>query len=156
MPVDLFKSYRHAPPHLFRAGAIYMLTAHIYDQHPLIEESARKEDWATAFLRSASIYRWTVHAWVVLDTHYHVIVQAPKEDASGLPRFVSSYHKYTGRKWNQEDQTPGRRVWWNYWDTCVKSEIEYRNRMNYIYRNPVKHGAVNTPSEYRFISLRSR
>jgi putative transposase len=155
MSNDLFKVYRNAPPHLFRAGAIYMVTAHIYCREPVLTPSGRKRDWIAAFLKSASIYSWRVHAWVVLDNHYHILVQAPELTAVSLPKFISSYHKFTSHKWNREDITPGRRVWWNYWDTCVRSEREYRNRMFYIERNPVKHGLVLHGSQYPFSSFRS-
>jgi putative transposase len=152
---DFFRTYRNAPPHLVRAGAIYMVTAHIYGLEPVLTTSIRKRDWIAAFLRSTFIYHWRIHAWVVLDDHYHVIVQAPERTAASLPKLVSSYHNFTARKWNKEDASPGRRVWWNYRDTCVRSEREFRNRLFYLQRNPVKHRLVSQASLYPFNSFGS-
>ena len=44
----------------------------------------------------------------------------------------------------------GRKVWWNYWDTCIRSESDYYTRLRYVFWNPVKHGLVSAPEEYTF------
>ncbi|MDX1437163.1 MAG: hypothetical protein R3335_10155 [Anaerolineales bacterium] len=147
------KKYRHAPPHLFEAGAIYMITARIYRGLPIMKNAARKEDWISAFLTAADIYRWRTIAWVVLDNHYHGLLQAPEDGAESLPAFVASFHKFNARRWNVEDNTPGRRVWCNYWDTCIWSPRGFYIRLNYIFNNPVKHGLAQTAEEYRFSSF---
>lgn len=111
--------------------------------------SKRKSEWLAAFLKSAEIYKWTVIAWVILHDHYHAIVKSP-ENAETLSKFVASYHKFTARKWNDEDNANGRMVWWNYWDTCLLSENDFYTRLRYVFWNPVKHGLADTPDEYEF------
>lgn len=111
--------------------------------------SQRKTEWRDAFHEAARIYQWQVIAWVVLSNHYHAIVQSP-EHASSLSKFVNSYHKYTARKWNHEDGMKGRKIWWNYWDSCIRSERDYCRRLTYVFWNPVKHGLVDRPEEYNF------
>ncbi len=71
-----------------------------------------------------------------------------------LSKFVGSYHKFTARRWNDEDNASGRKVWWNYWDTCIRSENDYYNKLRYIFWNPVKHGLVEKPEDYPFSSYR--
>ena len=44
----------------------------------------------------------------------------------------------------------GRKVWWNYWDTCIRAEHDYCSRLRYVFWNPVKHGLVDSPEEYNF------
>ena len=92
-------------------------------------------------------------AWVVLHNHYHAIVQSP-EEAGTLSKFIGSYHKYTARSWNEEEQLLGRKVWWNYWDTCIRSERDYYNRLRYVFWNPVKHGLAENPEDYQFSNCR--
>ena len=146
---DIFKKAQHNPPHLFRPNALYMLTASIYQKKLLIKSGKRKNEWIDAFLKSASIYQWDVIAWVVLSNHYHAIVRSAKEKLN-MSKFIGSYHKFTARKWNLEDKTPGRKVWWNYWDSCIQSERDYLPRLNYIFQNPVKHGLVSHAEDYPF------
>jgi REP-associated tyrosine transposase len=145
----IFKRAPHNPPHLFLPNTLYMLTASTYQYEPLMQSSKRKMEWLAAFLKAADIYQWQVIAWVILQNHYHAIVQAPN-DADTLSKFVGSYHKFTARKWNEEENLPGRKVWWNYWDTCLRSENDYYTRLRYIYWNPVKHALSSTPKEYEF------
>lgn len=145
----VFKKAAHNPPHLFVPNAIYMVTASIYDRKPLIGSSKRKRDWVAAFQKAAEIHLWQIIAWVVLHDHYHAIVQSP-DNADSLSKFVSSYHKYTARQWNHEDNAGGRKVWWNYWDTCIRDERDYLTRLRYVFWNPVKHSLTGVPEEYEF------
>jgi len=149
----IFKTGLHNPPHLFVADALYMLTASIYEKLELMRSAERKAEWRDAFYEAAKIYQWQIVAWVVLHNHYHAIVQSP-ECADNLSAFVNSYHKFTGRKWNDQDRLKGRKVWWNYWDTCIRGEQDYYNRLRYIFWNPVKHGLVENPEDYGFSNYR--
>ena len=149
----IFKRAPHNPPHLFVSNSLYMLTASIHESGPLIELPRRKEAWRDAFYEAARIYQWEIIAWVVLHNHYHAIVQSP-ESADSLSKFTNSYHKFTARKWNEEDRLKGRQIWWNYWDTCIRSEHDYLNRLRYVFWNPVKHGLVERPEDYKFSNYR--
>ena len=154
MAADTFKTSTHTPAHLLRAGAYYLITGATYQHVPHLAASERKRAWHSAFVFAAERYGWTVKAWVVLANHYHVMVQAPEEEAGNLPAFVASYHKFTAREWNDEDRRPGRKVWWNYWDTCLRAEADYLARWNYVHWNPVKHKLVRHPQDYAFSSYR--
>lgn len=145
----IFKTALYNPPHLFVANTLYMLTASIHQKAYLMRSPRRKAEWRDAFHEAAKIYGWKVIAWVVLHNHYHAIVQSP-EDAINLSAFINSYHKFTARKWNMEDGFKGRQVWWNYWDTCIRGEGDYHNRLKYVFWNPVKHGIVEEPAQYTF------
>jgi putative transposase len=145
----IFKTAPHNPPHLFVADALYMLTASIYAKTDLIKSPQRKLEWQEAFHEATKIYQWQIVAWVVLHNHYHAIVHSP-EHAGNLSKFINSYHKFTARKWNAKYGLPSRQVWWNYWDTCIRSEHDYYNRLKYVFWNPVKHGLVEKPEDYSF------
>ena len=150
----IYKKAKHNPPHLFLADRLYMLTASTYKKEAYLRSDKRKLDWIGAFLKASEIYQWSVIASVVLNNHYHAILRSPEEKLN-MAKFVASYHKYTARKWNAEDQTPGRKVWWNYWDTCIRSEKDYLAKLNYIFLNPVKHGIVDQAEEYAFSNYRT-
>ena len=146
----VFKPANNTPPHMFMADWFYMLTGSVYKQQPLIRSNNRKREWVNALISASEIYHWKIIAWVVMDNHYHVILKAPQNNPGNLPKFVASYHKFTARQWNDQENLAGRKVWWNYWDTCIRSNEDYLNRLRYVLWNPVKHGLVQEPAEYPF------
>jgi len=130
-----------------------MVTASIYQSCDTLLLPERKIVWRDSFFEAAKLYSWHIIAWVVLNNHYHVMVESPEKPLS-LSKFIGSYHKLTSRLWNDEDNSSGRKVWWNYWDTCIRTEKDYYNRLKYIFWNPVKHGLVENPEAYPFSSYK--
>ncbi len=126
-----------------------MITGATYQKQAIMRTDARKSEWRDSFLKASELYNWNVIVWTVMDNHYHVIVKSPEQNAADLPKYVGSFHKFTARRWNEEDKTVGRKVWWNYWDTYVRSEKDFLNRLKYVFWNPIKHGYVDKPDEYR-------
>jgi len=89
-------------------------------------------------------------AWVVLDDHYHLLLRSGR--GMDVPRFCAQFHGLTARQVNLMDGALGRRVWDNYWDSCVRSEADLWVRFNYIHLNPVKHGYVAHPEDWAYSS----
>jgi putative transposase len=151
---EIYKIYKHNPPHLFRAGAVYIVTASTYGKRLYMAPDHRKRFWWETLIRVMEREGWKLIAWVVLSNHYHVLMQAPETGAERLPVLIGDLHRFTARRWNEEEGTSGRRVWWNYWDTCITYERSYYARLNYIHWNPVRHGVVKSPEDYEFSSYR--
>jgi putative transposase len=100
---------------------------------------------------------WSLEDWVILDNHYHIMVNAPEVSANPA-KLVAEYHRFTAlfiRKINPEFGTL-RKFFNNYWDTCITFEKSFYSRLNYIYNNPVKHGYVNNAQDYQWGSFRIR
>ena len=140
------------PTHWFVDDTYYFLTASThYSQHHLDsdEHKAAFRDilWSLAYELGL-----TIDAWVVLDNHYHLLFHLLK--GLNLQAFVKRLHGGTAVKFNQLSNTPGRKVWHNYWDRCIRSERDYWTRFNYIHYNPIKHGYVTRMSDYPFSSIR--
>lgn len=92
-------------------------------------------------------------AWAVLNNHYHFIAQAP-EDATTLEKLMRQLHSITAVEINRWDNTPGRQVWFNYWDSCLTYERSYLARLHYVHTNPTKHGLVHNAMNYPFCSYK--
>jgi len=149
---DRYTEYPHAPPHLFCAGACYFLTAKTVGGLALLQVGERRQQLIEALRFTAGHRRWELVAWVVLSNHYHCILKAPDDGASQLPRLIGAAHQFTATAWNREDRCPSRKVWYQYWDTCLTHVGSFYARLNYIHHNPVKHGLVARPEEYPFSS----
>ncbi len=91
-----------------------------------------------------------LHGWVILNNHYHILMKL--KDASLLPDLIRRIHSKSAVLLNKQYLQPGRRVWYQYWDKCVRDERDFYAKLNHIHFNPVKHGYVDHLRLYRFSS----
>lgn len=97
---------------------------------------------------------WILHAWAVFSNHYHCIAEAPGKPNS-LRSTVQRFHSQSARSLNRLDGKDGRRVWFQYWDSCLTFEQSYYARMKYVLTNPVRHGIVECAEDYPWCSARA-
>jgi putative transposase len=57
-----------------------------------------------------------------------------------LQKLVRQIHSITAREINKLDGVHNRKIWHNYWDTCITHETSYLARLRYVHFNPIKHG----------------
>jgi len=127
----------HHPPHIYISDTWYFLTARIYQNQPLLKSSDAKEFSRDLLKSLVNEFQTRIAAWVILDNHYHILLKSL--DGSALPQFIRRFHGRISYELNHRDQTEGRQVWHNYWDTCIRTEKDYWTRFNYILQNPIKH-----------------
>ncbi|KPK95044.1 MAG: hypothetical protein AMJ88_01660 [Anaerolineae bacterium SM23_ 63] len=153
MNEDIYKEYLHTPPHLYRLHAIYMVTGGTLNKRNLLDTDSKKEHFFTTLIEWTRKLSWDLEAWAILHNHYHIIARAPESSCS-LRSLIQSAHSISAKHLNQQDNTPGRRTWYNYWDTCITYETSYMARLNYVHMNAVKHGLVEHAGDYPYCSYR--
>jgi len=151
--MDIYKPYPHNPPHWFVSNAIYMVTGSTLYKKPFLDKEEKRANFLEILFERTKVLGWALHAWAVMTDHYHFIAQSP-ENAYSLKMLTEGVHSINAKFVNQVDNTPRRRIWYNYWDTCLQTEASYYSRMNYVILNPVKHGLVENPEDYPFSSYR--
>lgn len=151
--MDIYKPHIHSPPHWFVSDAIYMVTGSTLYRKSLLDSDVKCINFYETLIERASILKWSVDAWVVMPTHYHFIARSP-ENALSLKALIQGIHSINAKFVNRMDGTPGRKVWYNYWDSCIQSETSYYARMRYVMMNPIKHGLVQNPEDYSFSSYK--
>ena len=130
-----------------------MVTAGTYRKNHLFQSADRLEYLQQALLESAAGFGWEMQGWAVFSNHYHFIALAPR-NAETLRDVIRRTHSLTARRVNAEDAELGRKVWHQYWDTCLTYDKSYWARMNYVHHNPVHHNLVLRPEDYRYCSAR--
>jgi len=147
---SMFSVSYHRPPHLYLDDTWYMVTAHTLGHTPILVSEEHFEVWQNTFQELTAQFSLTVAAWVVLPNHYHTLMHLPV--GNHLGEFVQRFHGRTSRAFNQLDERKGRKIWYTYWDQCIRDESTYWTRFNYIHYNPVKHGYATGPSFWRYSS----
>ncbi|MFN3653647.1 MAG: REP-associated tyrosine transposase [Armatimonadota bacterium] len=145
------RRWYHAPAHALSESGAYMITAGTYQKSRLFHDAERLDLLHDTLLQLADDYELRIQAWAIFSNHYHLVSEAPK-DASRLGVFIRHLHSASARALNALDGTPGRRVWYQYWDTLMTHQTSYLARLNYVHHNPVKHGLAADPETYRWCS----
>jgi putative transposase len=148
-----YRTYLFNPPHYFVPNAMYMVTGAILHNQHLLNEDRKKHFILNTLFDRSNLLGWEMQAWAILNNHYHFIAKAPV-DATTLSKLIRQVHSITAIQLNQWDRTPGRQVWFNYWDTCLTYEKSYLARLHYVHTNPVKHYIAENATDYPYCSYK--
>jgi putative transposase len=130
---------------------MYIVTASTLGKQRLFRGDGRLRMLQDTLFEVADTYGWQLQAWALFSTHYHWIARGPT-DSTNLKALIQRLHSQTARRVNELDTTPRRRVWFQYWDTCLTYEKSYYARLKYVHHNAVKHGVVALAEHYPYCS----
>lgn len=143
----------HAPPHFLAGQGTFMVTGATYGKHHSFRSRKRLRMLTGCIHKHARDHGWRLEAWAVFSNHYHWIGQAPEHPgASGLAEMIAATHRESATFVNELDETPGRQVWHNYYETTLSFQRSYLARLHYVSQNPVKHGLVLKAEDYPWCS----
>ncbi len=145
----------HAPTHRLAEGGTFMVTTGTYQKKYLFSGDERLRGLHDGLLKYAAEHHWHLEAWAVFPNHYHFIAHSPEGDETGaasLSRFLNHFHSRSSAWLNKLDQTAGRKVWHNFWETHLTYERSYFARLNYVHQNAVHHGMVPVATQYPWCS----
>ena len=95
--------------------------------------------------------RFELIAHVILPDHFHMIMEPDGADFAGIMQrlkmsFGMCYRKRIG--------TRTGRVWQHrYWDHMIRDHPDMNRHVDYIHFNPVRHGLVMSPFEWKHSSI---
>jgi putative transposase len=147
----VMSDWPHAPTHRLDSAGAYIVTAATYRKEPLFNSAKRLNLLWEQLLGLLAQHGWKLEAWAVFPNHYHFVALA-RENAETLPRLIGNLHTITAREINRLDGTPGRKVWFQYWDTHLTYPRSYLARLNYVHCNAVHHGLVREAAKYPWCS----
>ncbi|MEK7084356.1 MAG: transposase, partial [Patescibacteria group bacterium] len=132
-------------PHLYADNFIYFLTARTINQQYYLNTHEKKKMFIQIWNNLTNEYHIKTYHWVLWDNHYHALFQLPTGD--DLPKFIQRLHGVSSWRLNKLDNTKGRKIWQQYWDHCIRNEVDFWKHFNYITNNPIKHGWCATLEE---------
>lgn len=131
-----------------------MVTAATYQKQHYFSRRDDLQVLHDLLLYVAKLHGWYLEAWAVFSNHYHFIGHSPEgsESAQSLPVLTNQLHSESARYVNSRDGQVGRKVWHNYWETCLTFRNSYWARLSYVHQNPVRHGLVSDAKDYPWCS----
>lgn len=137
--------------HVLLERGIYMVTAGTYGKALFFNTPERRDLLLSRLHACTTEFGWELQVWAVMANHYHFIARSP-EDPKTLRRVLNKLHMTTAKAVNALDDMPGRKVWFEFWDTRLTFERSYLARLRYVNENPVHHRLVQTATQYRWCS----
>ena len=104
---------------------------------------------------------FTIDAFVVLPEHLHCIWTMPQDDHdfSKRWRLIKSYfsrHCTHGHKEQNETRIRKKEqtIWQRrFWEHFIRDEKDFISHVEYIHYNPVRHGFVQAPKDWKYSSF---
>ncbi|HKS66125.1 MAG TPA: transposase [Candidatus Acidoferrales bacterium] len=142
--------WSHSPAHFLDSSGAYIVTAATYRKNPIFQSRRHLDFLLRHFQSLADKYGIRTQAWALFPNHYHFV--ALLDDSSLLATFVRHFHSVTAAEVNRLDRTPGRKVWFQYWESHLTFEKSYFARLHYVHENPVHHHIARVASNYPWCS----
>jgi putative transposase len=149
------KVYRrpwHAPPHFDYEGDLrFIITAACFEHKPVIGASAgRMSECESDLIQITHGFGAVLYGWCILPNHYHLLIRTDR--IKEFLREIGRFHGGSSYRWNAEDRSRGRKVWFRSVERSMRSERHFYASLNYIHHNPVKHGYVSRWQDWPYSS----
>ena len=149
---------------LYRGGGSYFFTHVTYQRYPWLCSDLGRQALREAITIIREKYPFAMDAFVLLPDHFHCILTLPEGDSDYAKwwRLIKlMVTKSCGQKLTlpSEKTSSGERqregnLWQRrYWEHCIRDEQDFINHCEYIHHNPVKHGLVESPTDWPYSTI---
>jgi putative transposase len=130
-------------------GGLYHVTSRGWERRSIFASDSDREDWLRLLGRVATRSNWNVFSWVLMQNHYHLLVQTPDANLSpGMHDLNSGYASLFNRRHGR----CGALFQGRFKAILVERESHASEASRYIHLNPVRAGVVRLPEHYRWSS----
>lgn len=133
------------------AGAFYHITSRGNERRQIFGGDADREEFKLILQRTKERYAYLLHAYVLMDNHYHLLVETPHANIKqAMQNINTSYTVYANRK----HMRVGHLFQGRYKAFIIDKENYLLELSRYIHLNPVRAGMVEMPEDYLWSSYR--
>ena len=143
-------------------GGTYFFTVVTYNRRKFLCQPSSIERLRASIGTVMKTYPFKIDAIVILPDHIHCIWTLPAgdHDFSTRWRLIKSRFTQAIKANFNEIVSPSRRqkqeqaVWQRrFWEHLIRDERDFNHHIDYIHFNPVKHGLVKAPKDWRYSSF---
>jgi putative transposase len=140
-------------------GATYFFTVNLANRknNLLINEIDKLRNTLNKVKKS---HPFKLDAMVILPEHLHAIFTLPKYDNNFAKRWSlikAGFSRQLPKREaiGQSRKSKGERGIWQrrYWEHLIRDEKDFEKHVNYIHYNPVKHGYVKQPKDWKYSTI---
>ncbi len=144
-------------------GGTYFFTLITLKRKKILAEAENVNILREAFKNVMNKYLFKIDAFVLLPDHLHCIWTLPQNDRdfSTRWRLVKSYftrkchERFKLKQLRESRKNKKEQAVWQrrFWEHQIRDERDLLNHVEYIHYNPVKHGLVNAPKDWKYSSF---
>jgi len=124
---------------------IYHVTSRGLERRAIVRDDTDRRRWRDLLDAVATRCGWSVFAWVLMDTHYHLFLRIPNADLSrGMHDLNAGYVSAFNRRYRRS----GPLLQGRFKAIFVEREYHYWELTRYIHLNPVRAGLIVRPDRY--------
>jgi len=119
---------------------------------PRFAEPEMRDLALTVLKRIKKRFGFKVKAWVILPDHLHLLISPQVSDYS---KIIFSFKKGLSMEFKRLGRIErGEKMWQDrFWEETVKDDDHFERCVSYILHNPIKHGLVETPVDWKHSSI---
>ncbi len=143
-------------------GGQYFFTVVTYKREAVLTQSDNIDILRQAFRTTQKRHPFTIDAIVVLPDHVHTIWTMPEGDYDYSTRwrlikstFTRECEKTHNHKRNSSRERKKEQTIWQrrFWEHMIRDDGDFEAHCDYIHYNPVKHGLVEAPGDWKYSSF---
>ena len=132
-------------------GALYHVTCRGNRRERIFSNRIDHLAWFDETERVCRRFHFIIHAFCLMENHYHVLIETPEGNlGQGMRQLNSAYSQY----YNRRHDLVGHVMQGRYKAILVQKDSYLRELARYIVLNPVRAGLVSTPDEWEWSSYR--
>jgi putative transposase len=141
-------------------GGTFFFTVKTFERRPILTEEPYRATLRLAIDDVRKRLPFQSIAWVLLPDHLHTVWKLPEADANFSLRWSLIKQSVTRQCAERTLDAPISRsrqrrregaIWQRrFWEHLIRDDTDFRNHIDYIHYNPVKHGYVTQPGDWPF------
>jgi len=152
MDCNIMSDYRRA----FAPGGCFFFTLVTYKRYQYFADDKNICLLRKAFQHVKNNHPFEIDAIVVMPDHLHTIWRLPKDDSNYSLRWRLIKHYVSTHIDAPTNHRKEKSIWQRrFWEHTIRNEKDWRNHIDYIHYNPVKHGYVNHPNNWKYSSYKN-
>ena len=138
----------------YQAGGNYFFTLVTYQRYPIFANSENVNLFKVSMNKVKKKYPFALNAIVILPDHLHCLWKLPENDKDFSTRWRLIKRYFSIELNTSINHRKEKEVWQRrFWEHLIRDEDDWKKHMDYIHYNPVKHGFVNFPRDWKYSSF---
>ena len=132
--------------------AVYHVTARGNERKAIVQDDEDRQRFIQTVADMVEQYQILCHAWVLMDNHYHLLIETPQANLSRAIRHLNGV--YT-QAYNRRHHRVGHLFQGRFTSILIEKETYLLELCRYVVLNPVRAGMVQHPKAWAWSSYRA-